>query len=135
MSLTSEAAEFIREHYSGECWQVTHTDEVDRKVYVAAPRAVVNLSEALAEIQDETGATCDLELTADGATLTFWIPVAWHKSNPSRTNGGRWWHGLALAALAVAVAGTAAAIPVARVHNMTAESGGGAGEEGWGIWG
>lgn len=125
-------ADYIRNNYSGEAWQVTHTDEVDRKVYVEAPRAIVNLSEALTEIQEEVGATCDLELTSDGATLTFWAPTTWEKPSPVRATP--WWWGLALAASAVAVAGAAVVVSPNHAPNFTRSEGGVASDEWWSIW-
>ena len=77
MSSTAKMAEMIRTRYSTECWEVQHTDEEDGKVYVAAPREIVNMTEALNDIAEETGATCDLNLTDEGATLTFWVPSSY----------------------------------------------------------
>lgn len=137
MSSTSDVAEYIRSNFSGEAWQVTHTDDVDRKVYVEAPRAIVNLSEALTEIQEETGATCDLELTTEGATLTFWAPSTWEKPAAS-SRASPWWSGLALAAGAVVLAGAAVVVSPSSlllpVRNMTLNQNSEASDEQWSIW-
>lgn len=104
-STTERTAQFIRDHFATEGWEVSHVDGTDRKVYIAVPQTVTDLTDALAEIYDETGSIADLDLTADGATITLWVPASHERSNDSKTPAPKgWWHGLALAMAAVLAA-------------------------------
>lgn len=65
-------AAFIRDNYSSDGWEVAGVDPNENKLWVACPPNMAHLTEILEEISIETGSSADLDLTAEGATLTFW---------------------------------------------------------------
>ena len=131
MSLTSKLVAYIREHKSGECWDIEGSDEEDRKVYVAVPREILNLHDSLADIAEEFGAPCDLHLTDTGALLVFWLPATWDKPVTDRKSN-MWIYS---AILVVVVSAFAAVVPIR--NNTTDNDTGGnahAGAQWFSIW-
>lgn len=65
-------AALLRDNYSAEGWEVAGSSASRNKVWVNLPPHTANISDALVELYEATGAVCDHDLTEDGATLTFW---------------------------------------------------------------
>ena len=138
-STTETAAQFIRDHFACEGWEVSHVDTTDRKVYIAVPQTVTALTDALAEILDETGSIADLDLTSEGATITLWVPAIHERANDSEAPATtKWWHGLAVALAAVVAASSVMIYPTVMLGNVTnnsSEEPSGESSNAWGgIW-
>ena len=116
MSLTSKLDAYIREHKSGECWEIEGSDEQDRKVYVSVPREILNLHDALADIAEEFGAPCDLHLTDTGALLVFWLPSTWTRPVTESKKSRTW---IFSAMLVVVASIVAVATPIYHNSNIT----------------
>lgn len=105
-----KTAAYIQEHYSGDGFEVTGTDSEGGCVWVMLPPSTHDFTAVLAELADETGASCDLELTATGATLTVWATDEWPTATAVPPRARTSWTTIAASAAAVIISAIAAVL-------------------------
>ena len=108
-SAVEATADYLREHLSAEGFEVSGSNTSQGKLWVNCPPTISSLTEILCEIYEETGASCDLDLTEDGATFTFVCQEGWQAPDrgqaPRKSTWLRWpaYVAMGVAALCVPV--------------------------------
>ncbi|MGB0550527.1 MAG: hypothetical protein ACPGR8_15460 [Limisphaerales bacterium] len=126
----SSAVECLRDHlqahYSADGWDVSGASEAQNRVWVNLPPRTEGLTDALVEIWDLTGATCDHNLTAEGATLTFLCPKeGWVASAEPLPMQPMRWGVVVVATVLASIGPLVSRIFSNATENSTAEGGGG----------